>query len=441
MTVTATPPGLRPAPADDIELMLERLEEGVDSVGRVLRPPSGPEAPPRAPTREERRLAATLVRSLKEHVPRLDAALVTRYRELERRGERDAVLEAQALRRDEVWHQLDQLGQAIDALTAEPAQETEPRMRHPRLAVAGTVLTILGALVVGFVLFELWVTDLYEERSQDALVADFRQALFVATAGDVDLDPNADFGEFQDVLAADPTGGTDGPEVVVYEPPARGSAAAVLSMPSIGVEKVVVEGTGSAELKEGPGRYHDGPLPGQPGNAIIVGHRVTYGAPFHDLDQLDPGDSIEAVTPQGIFTYRVVASEVVRPGDPDILEQGDENILTLVTSHPEYQADSRYVVRAELVGDPVRPSDDELEARRKGLTTPLTPDEDGLTADSTAWAWVLLWGELLVIAILVARRLYRRWLRWPTWLLTTPVVLALAFLLYESLDRLLPSTL
>ena len=54
----------------------------------------------------------------------------------------------------------------------------------------------------------------------------------------------------------------------------------------------MVEGVSLADLKKGPGHYPETPLPGQEGNAAIAGHRTTYGAPFHRLDELKPGDEI-----------------------------------------------------------------------------------------------------------------------------------------------------
>jgi len=298
---------------------------------------------------------------------------------------------------------------------------------------------------VGFVLFEFWLTDLSEQRAQRELRADFQTALLTASSGGETEDPGDAFGEFGDFGEfGEPLGEESADaevEVVDYEAPARGSAVAVLDVPAIDLHKVVVAGTGANELKTGPGHYRTSPLPGQPGNAVIIGHRTTYGEPFRHLDDLEPADKILVTTTQGIFEYRVVDTTVIEPGDPDVFEQGGENTLTLVTGEPEFSARNRLVVTAELSGDAVLPPEDALEARRKGFSPTLTPDETGNRADTAAWVWVVLWGELLIVAVLVARRLYRRWHRWPTWLLTTPVILALAFLFYESVDRLLPSKL
>ena len=59
----------------------------------------------------------------------------------------------------------------------------------------------------------------------------------------------------------------------------------------------VVAGVGREDLKKGPGHYPETPMPGQLGNSAIAGHRTTYGEPFFDLDELEPGDEIIVTTP------------------------------------------------------------------------------------------------------------------------------------------------
>ena len=53
---------------------------------------------------------------------------------------------------------------------------------------------------------------------------------------------------------------------------------------------VVVEGTDADQLRSGPGHYPGTPLPGEPGNVAIAGHRTTYLHPFYNLNELVPGD-------------------------------------------------------------------------------------------------------------------------------------------------------
>lgn len=73
---------------------------------------------------------------------------------------------------------------------------------------------------------------------------------------------------------------------VVHE----GEAVAVLQVPRLGINRIVVLGTGIDDLRGGPGVMAGGVLPGQPGVSVIVGHRSAYGAPFERLDELVVGD-------------------------------------------------------------------------------------------------------------------------------------------------------
>ena len=74
-----------------------------------------------------------------------------------------------------------------------------------------------------------------------------------------------------------------------------------IRIPSIGVSSVVVAGTGTSDLRLGPGHYPGTPLPGARGTVAIAGHRTTYGAPFRKLDKVNKGDRIEVRMPYGTF--------------------------------------------------------------------------------------------------------------------------------------------
>ena len=83
-----------------------------------------------------------------------------------------------------------------------------------------------------------------------------------------------------------------------------------------------MEGTGTADLRRGPGHYPDTPLPGQRGTVAIAGHRTTYGAPFHDVDDLRRGDAIVLSMPYGRFTYRVQRTRIVAPTATEVTDRG-----------------------------------------------------------------------------------------------------------------------
>ncbi|WP_205696284.1 sortase [Conexibacter sp. SYSU D00693] len=129
----------------------------------------------------------------------------------------------------------------------------------------------------------------------------------------------------------------------------EGDAVARLRIPSIGLSKVVVDGTAPGDLRKGPGFYPQLGLPGAPGTAAIAGHRTTYGAPFRHLDDVAPGDRIELELPYGRFTYRVQERKVVEPDDVSVLERRPYDRLVLSACHPLFSAAQRIVVLARLV--------------------------------------------------------------------------------------------
>jgi sortase A len=94
------------------------------------------------------------------------------------------------------------------------------------------------------------------------------------------------------------------------------------------------------------------PLPGQPGNSVISGHRTTYGAPFHEFDELVPGDTIEVETGLGVHIYEVRETKIVRPTEIWVTEPREGAWLTLTTCHPKFSSRQRLVVFAELVAGP-----------------------------------------------------------------------------------------
>ncbi|MFS8483472.1 MAG: sortase, partial [Acidimicrobiia bacterium] len=182
------------------------------------------------------------------------------------------------------------------------------------LGAIGRVCITAGVLILLFVAYQLWGTGLREAQAQRALEDEFEERLEAV------LD----------------RAGADGPgsSTTTTAPPppalAEGDAVARIRIPDIGVDKIVVEGVSLEDLKRGPGHFPSSPLPGQPGNAAIAGHRTTYGAPFHRLDELDHGDEIEVTTLQGTFRYEVREQLIVAPDQVEVLDDFGDDRLTLV---------------------------------------------------------------------------------------------------------------
>ena len=112
------------------------------------------------------------------------------------------------------------------------------------------------------------------------------------------------------------------------------------------------EGVDRETLTQGPGHMPGTPLPGQPGNAVISGHRTTYGRPFFDFDLLEPGDLIEVETAIGLHTYVVRSSIIVEPTDVWVTDDKEGAWLTLTTCNPKFSARQRLIINAELVSGP-----------------------------------------------------------------------------------------
>lgn len=127
-------------------------------------------------------------------------------------------------------------------------------------------------------------------------------------------------------------------------------------IPAMKTDTIVVEGTSNKALNTGAGHYPNTPLPGEPGNVAIAGHRTTYGKPFANLEILKPGDQVILETPFARHTYEVVTPAagkqnpwVVAANDWSVVEQVPESILTLTTCHPRGTDRQRLVARAKLI--------------------------------------------------------------------------------------------
>jgi sortase A len=130
--------------------------------------------------------------------------------------------------------------------------------------------------------------------------------------------------------------------------PVLGAPIGRLVIPAISLNQVVVQGTGEAQLEDGPGHYPATPLPGQAGDAAIAGHRTTWARPFWSLDALRPGDQIIVGTPEGRFTYAVQWTAVVLPTDLAAIPVTAAPSLTLSTCTPRFSASHRLLVHAVL---------------------------------------------------------------------------------------------
>jgi sortase A len=129
-----------------------------------------------------------------------------------------------------------------------------------------------------------------------------------------------------------------------------GDGIAIIQIPKIELDMVVVEGIDYESLKKGPGHYPQTAYPWEKtGRTGIAGHRTTYLHPFWSLDRLQRGDRIRLLTRKGKFTYAVTRVFTIQPWQSEVLDQTAEPTLVLTTCHPRFSAALRLVVWADLV--------------------------------------------------------------------------------------------
>ena len=147
----------------------------------------------------------------------------------------------------------------------------------------------------------------------------------------------------------------------------RGDAVGRLSVPRLDLNAIVVEGTDSATLTKGPGRYTKSYVPGEGELIYIAGHRTTYGAPLARIDRLREGDEVRLEVPYGTFVYRVSSHVIVPASDIERLESSGREEIALQACHPRFFATERYIVYARPVSEAARRQRVRRRPRRSAL--------------------------------------------------------------------------
>jgi len=126
-----------------------------------------------------------------------------------------------------------------------------------------------------------------------------------------------------------------------------------IQIPKLGVSAPMYNGVTLWNIDQGPSHWPGTAFPGQPGNAVIAGHRVTHSHPFLHIDQLVPGDQVIFNAFGWRSVYVVTGHEVVRPTDLAIIAQTPTPTATLYACHPPHSAEYRYVVHLAIQSGPV----------------------------------------------------------------------------------------
>lgn len=200
---------------------------------------------------------------------------------------------------------------------------------------AGLALVLAGLVLLGYVGWQLVGTNWVAERRQTAGLEGLREA----------WDAGADDARVE-----------------------AGTAHAVVRIPRFGDdwEMPVLAGTDDDVLAAGVGHFEGTAGPGERGNHVLAGHRITHGEPFRDLPELQPGDTVVVETRTDRYTYALdTAGDALSvpftdtwvldtvPTHPDDGVQPDQRagqrLLTLVTCAELFHTDERLVVFGHLV--------------------------------------------------------------------------------------------
>jgi sortase A len=310
------------------------------------------------------------------------------------------------------------------------------------IARIGATIFAFGVLVLLFVAYQLWGTGISTHFHQEALRKQFDRELAIAQRDRSTTTTPSSASSGSTTTTTQPLSGVAIPVPGVA--PAEGQPIGTIDIPKIGANYVVVQGTNTADLQLGPGHYDNTPLPGQPGNAAIAGHRTTYLHPFYNLNELAAGDPIYVTTTQGRFQYDVSAIMVVSPTDLAVINPTAVPTLTLTTCNPRFSAAQRLVVQATLV-TPVAPIP---KGPRSVTPTPKGSSSSTVgsnLAGESGSAWPAIWWAAASTAFaigiwFVAHRRRRRATRFAIGAAGTLPFLVLLFFFFQSVTPLLPAS-
>lgn len=217
----------------------------------------------------------------------------------------------------------------------------------------GELLITVGLLLLLFVVWQLWWTDVTANREQASTVQALEHGFQGGAAKRGPLPKKAE------------------PLATLTSVP-LGQAFAIVRIPRFGsgFARPALNGTETDTLTKGIGHYAGTALPGLVGNFAVAGHRTTYGRPFADIDLLKKGDVIVVETKDSYVVYAVDRHVIVRPTQVDVIDpvpqrpgvEPTQAWMTMTACHPKYSASQRYVVFAKLT---------KIFARARGLPASL----------------------------------------------------------------------
>ncbi|MER7394412.1 class E sortase [Streptomyces sp. NPDC000151] len=204
--------------------------------------------------------------------------------------------------------------------------------------VTGEAFITLGVLMLLFVAYQLWWTNILAHNQAGGAASNLQQQW--------DKDGSED-----DKRAAG-----------AFSP---GQGFAIMYIPKLDVKVPIAEGISKPDVLDHGmvGHYGEGKLKtampwDKTGNFAVAGHRNTHGEPFRYINRLVKGDKIVVETRSRFYTYEMESilpqtspsnTGVIGPVPPGSGFTGPGRYITLTTCTPEFTSTYRMIVWGKMV--------------------------------------------------------------------------------------------
>jgi len=206
--------------------------------------------------------------------------------------------------------------------------------RRRRLADLGEILMTIGVVLLLFVAYQLWWTNVSAARAAEQAASQVQQSWAGGGKQDSEAWPR--------------------PATPKAEQPKVGTTFGLMYIPRLR-DKVwglpLVQGVGPDQLAQGIGHYVGTAMPGEIGNFATAGHRATHGEPLREIDRIEKGDEVVVETATTWFTYELESTKIVNPSDVWVIDPvpgkpeaaPTEALVTLTTCNPRWASTTRWI--------------------------------------------------------------------------------------------------
>lgn len=214
------------------------------------------------------------------------------------------------------------------------------------IQIVGELLITVGVVLLLFVAWQLWWTNVESDAKQSETIRNFAQELGGSPAPAESPGPAA-------------SAPVDYGPPKVAEAPEHGQTIGIMYIPRFGADytRPIVQGTSTDVLDTlGLGHYSDTAMPGATGNFAVAGHRQTHGAVLDNIHTLVPGDKIYVQTRDGFYVYVFRNNQIVLPSATDVLlpvptqpaAKPTEAYLTMTSCNPRFGSQERIIAYSLL---------------------------------------------------------------------------------------------